>query len=154
LTADSRGVTGVELEDGRQVSSSAVVVTTGTFLNGLIHVGPDRRPAGRAGEPPSHALAESLKGFGFRWGRLKTGTPPRLDRRSIDFSRFTEERGDERPVPFSFLTAGISRAATPCYLLYTTDRVHALVRAHIHESPLYNGQIQGIGPRYCPSLED
>jgi tRNA uridine 5-carboxymethylaminomethyl modification enzyme len=154
LLHDANGITGVELEDGRVLWCSAVVVTTGTFLNGLIHIGPDQRPAGRAGEPPSQTLAESLKSLGFRWGRLKTGTPPRLDRRSIDFSRFPEERGDERPVPFSFLTEGISRNPTPCHVLYTTERVHALVRAHIHQSPLYNGQIQGIGPRYCPSLED
>src|SRR5262245_51937600 len=154
LVSGAGGITGVELEDGRAIACAAVVVTTGTFLNGLVHVGPDRKPAGRADEPPSRDLAESLKELGFRWGRLKTGTPPRLDRRSIDFSRFPEERGDAEPVPFSFLTAAVSRAAVPCHLLYTTERVHDLVRAHIGESPLYNGQIEGIGPRYCPSLED
>src|SRR6185369_51315 len=96
----------------------------------------------------------SLKSFGFSWGRLKTGTPPRLHRRSIDFSRFDEEPGDDPPVPFSFLSRDVSRPQLPCHIVYTTDRVHALVREHIGESPLFNGQIAGIGPRYCPSLED
>jgi tRNA uridine 5-carboxymethylaminomethyl modification enzyme len=154
VLADTSGVTGLELEDGRRFGCRSLVVTTGTFLNGLIHIGPEQRPAGRAGEPPSHELAESLKAFGFRWGRLKTGTPPRLDRRSIDFSVFQPEHGDERPVPFSFQTGRIDRPQIVCHLLYTTDRVHALVRANIDRSPLYNGQISGIGPRYCPSLED
>jgi tRNA uridine 5-carboxymethylaminomethyl modification enzyme len=147
-------VTAVELEDGRRITCGALVVTTGTFLNGLVHVGPEQRPAGRAGEPPSHALAESLKSFGFSWGRLKTGTPPRLDRRSIDFSLFAREEGDDPPVPFSFLSNGINRPQISCHLLHTTDRVHDLVRANIGQSPLFNGQISGIGPRYCPSLED
>ena len=117
--------------------------------------GREQRPAGRAGEPPSRDLAESLKSFGFRWGRLKTGTPPRLDRRSIDFSRVRPPgAGDDPPVPFSFTTDAIDRQQIACYLLHTTDRVHDLVRGNIAESPLFNGQIQGIGPRYCPSLED
>jgi tRNA uridine 5-carboxymethylaminomethyl modification enzyme len=153
LTSGDR-IAGLQLETGDIYSCGSLVVTTGTFLNGLIHVGPDRKPAGRAGEPPSTELAESLKGCGFRWGRLKTGTPPRLSRRSIDFSRFAEERGDEPAVPFSFLTEGIERRQIACHLLHTTDRVHDLVRQHIGLSPLYNGQIEGIGPRYCPSLED
>jgi tRNA uridine 5-carboxymethylaminomethyl modification enzyme len=147
-------VTGLVMEDGDECRCGALVVTTGTFLNGLIHVGTDRRPAGRAGEPPSRDLAESLKSFGFHWGRLKTGTPPRLHRRSIDFSRFVEEPGDDPPVPFSFLSSDVSRPQIPCHILHTTDHVHALVRAHISESPLFNGQISGVGPRYCPSLED
>jgi tRNA uridine 5-carboxymethylaminomethyl modification enzyme len=129
-------------------------VTTGTFLNGLVHIGPEQRPSGRAGEPPSHALAESIKSFGLEWGRLKTGTPPRLHRNSIDFSRFLEERGDEHPVPFSFQTARIDRPQIACHVLHTNEAVHDLVRSHISQSPLYNGQISGIGPRYCPSLED
>ena len=152
-THDSR-IAGIELETGEQYDCSALVVTTGTFLNGLVHIGPEQRPSGRAGEPPSHDLAESLKSFGFEWGRLKTGTPPRLDRRSIDFSRFAAERGDTPAVPFSFLTNSIDRPQIACHLLHTTDRVHDLVRANIGRSPLYNGQIHGIGPRYCPSLED
>src|SRR5262245_38305380 len=147
-------VVGLALEDGRAFRCRSLIVTTGTFLNGLVHIGRERRPAGRAGEPPSTALAESLKSFGFSWGRLKTGTPPRLDRRSIDFSRFREERGDEAPVPFSFETPRIDRDQIVCHLLHTTDRVHDLVRRNIEHSPLYNGQISGIGPRYCPSLED
>ena len=147
-------VAGVALEEGGRIGCRAVVVTTGTFLNGLIHVGPETRSAGRAGEPASHALAESLKSLGFRWGRLKTGTPPRLDRRSIDFSRFEPAPGDEPPVPFSFLTDAIDRPQVLCHLLHTTGRVGDLVRRHIGRSPLYNGQISGIGPRYCPSLED
>jgi tRNA uridine 5-carboxymethylaminomethyl modification enzyme len=147
-------VSGLELESGRQLSCRALVVTTGTFLNGLIHVGREQHAAGRAGEPASHVLADSLKALGFKWGRLKTGTPPRLDRRTIDFSRFRPEAGDEPPVPFSFTTGEIRREQIVCHMLHTTDRVHDMVRRHIGESPLYNGQITGIGPRYCPSLED
>jgi tRNA uridine 5-carboxymethylaminomethyl modification enzyme len=153
LVEDGR-VAGLALEDGDIYRCDALVVTTGTFLNGLVHVGPDQRPSGRAGEPPSRDLAESLKSFGFSWGRLKTGTPPRLHRRSIDFSKFSEEKGDDPPVAFSFLSGPIGRQQISCHLVHTTDRVHALVRAHIEQSPLYNGQISGIGPRYCPSLED
>ena len=153
-------VVGLSLEDGRQLRCKALVITTGTFLNGLIHIGPDRRPAGRAGEPPSQALAESLKSFGFQCGRLKTGTPPRLDRASIDFEGgqargvFHVEHGDEDPVPFSFSTSALPPNQISCWLLHTTAEVHQLVRQHIADSPLFNGQIQGIGPRYCPSLED
>ena len=154
ILADSGGITGLALESGETLRCRALVVTTGTFLNGLIHTGRDQQPAGRAGEPPSRELAESIKAIGFTWGRLKTGTPPRLHRDSIDFSRFQVERGDEPPVPFSFTTERIERTQIDCYLLHTTDRVHELVRAHIGESPLFNGQIKGIGPRYCPSLED
>jgi tRNA uridine 5-carboxymethylaminomethyl modification enzyme len=154
ILAGPAGITGMELDDGRRVSCRSLVVTTGTFLNGLVHIGPEQRPAGRAGEPPSRELAESLKGFGFRWGRLKTGTPPRLDRRSIDFSLFQEEHGDAHPAPFSFQTSNITRPQIRCHLLHTTERVHELVRANIDRSPLYNGQISGVGPRYCPSLED
>ena len=154
LLVEGGRVTGLALESGETYRCRAVVLTTGTFLNGLVHVGRDQRPSGRAGEPPSRDLAESIKSIGFNWGRLKTGTPPRLDRRSIDFSRFTVERGDDPPVPFSFTTDRIVRDQIDCYLLHTTERVHELVRRHIGESPLFNGQISGIGPRYCPSLED
>jgi len=153
LTTAGR-VSGLALESGECYGCRSIVITTGTFLNGFVHIGPEQRPAGRAGEPPSVDLAESLKAFGFRWGRLKTGTPPRLSRKSIDFSRFAEELGDTPPVPFSFQTGAIEREQVPCYLLHTTDRVHELVRRHIGQSPLFNGQIRGIGPRYCPSLED
>ena len=157
LIVERGRIAGVGLEEtdgGTPLRAGAVVVTAGTFLNGLIHLGPERRPAGRAGEPPSRLLAESLKALGLRWGRLKTGTPPRLDRGSIDFSRFDEARGDDPPVPFSFLTGRIDRPQIVCHHLHTTAAVHDLVRTHIAESPLYNGQITGIGPRYCPSLED
>ena len=154
ILTDGNRVVGLELEDGTSCRCGALIVTTGTFLNGLVHVGPEQRPAGRAGEPPSHALAESLKSFGFTWGRLKTGTPPRLSRASIDFSRFHQEHGDDPAVPFSFMTDRIEREQVACQVLYTTDRVHELVRGHIGLSPLFNGQIRGIGPRYCPSLED
>ena len=154
ILVENGRIAGLALEGGDVYRCDALVITTGTFLNGLVHVGTEQRPSGRAGEPPSRDLAESLKSFGFSWGRLKTGTPPRLHRRSIDFSRFEEQRGDDPPVPFSFLSRAIDREQIPCHLVHTTDRVHALVRAHISESPLYNGQIAGIGPRYCPSLED
>jgi len=153
-------ITGLAMEEGDAYACRALVVTTGTFLNGLIHVGDEQRPAGRADEPPSRELAESLKSIGFEWGRLKTGTPPRLDRGTIDFdaavarSHFAVEYGDDPPVAFSFLTAKIDRPQIACYLLHTNDRVRDLVRANISRSPLFNGQIRGVGPRYCPSLED
>lgn len=147
-------VTGLAFESGRTVSCGAIVVTTGTFLNGLVHVGDEQIPAGRAGEPPTRALADSLHACGFVMGRLKTGTPPRLDRRSLDLSRFPAERGDDPIVPFSFLSPPIEREQIVCHLLHTTKAVHDLVRHHIDRSPLFNGQIKGIGPRYCPSLED
>ena len=160
ILTDAGRVIGLELEDGGRLDCRALIITTGTFLNGLVHVGREQRPSGRHGEPPSRTLAESIRDLGFAMGRLKTGTPPRLHRRSIDFdgcvSRgvFVEEKGDVSPVPFSFeTTAAVSNRAS-CWLLHTTDRVHALVRDHVAESPLFNGQIRGIGPRYCPSLED
>ncbi|MEO7135519.1 MAG: tRNA uridine-5-carboxymethylaminomethyl(34) synthesis enzyme MnmG [Vicinamibacterales bacterium] len=159
LTENGR-ITGLELEDGRSLRCKSLVITTGTFLNGLVHVGRDQRPEGRAGEPPSKDLAKSIKALGFRWGRLKTGTPPRLARRSIDFVEgvkrgvFHVEHGDAEPLAFSFVATSTPINKAPCYLMHTNQRVHDLVRAHINESPLYNGQIAGIGPRYCPSLED
>ncbi len=153
-------VTGLALEGGDVYRAGAVVITTGTFLNGLIHVGPERTPAGRVGEPPSRELAESLKRLGLKTGRLKTGTPPRLDRASIDFDaavragHFQVEAGDDPPVPFSFETGRLQRSQIVCHLLHTNQLVHDLVRGNIGKSPLFNGQISGIGPRYCPSLED
>ncbi len=153
-------VVGLAMEDGDAYACRALVITTGTFLNGLIHIGTEQRPAGRVDEPPSSELAESLKAMEFDWGRLKTGTPPRLDRESIDFERqvergvFNVERGDDPPVLFSFLSPPVARPQIDCYLLHTNDRVRDLVRANIDRSPLFNGQIRGIGPRYCPSLED
>jgi tRNA uridine 5-carboxymethylaminomethyl modification enzyme len=153
-------IVGLALEGGDVIGCRALVITTGTFLNGLVHIGPEQRPAGRAGEPPSCELAESLKAFGFEWGRLKTGTPPRLDRSSINFDArvadgtFALEGGDAVPIPFSFLTGKIGRPQIDCHLIHTNDRVRDLVLANIDRSPLFNGQIRGIGPRYCPSLED
>ena len=153
-------ISGLALEDGRTYRCRSLIITTGTFLNGLVHVGREQRPSGRAGEPPSRDLAESIKDIGFKWGRLKTGTPPRLSRKSIDFEQqakrgvFHVEHGDQSPVPFSFMASEAPKNTADCYLLHTTDRVHELVRSHIGDSPLYNGQIAGIGPRYCPSLED
>ena len=153
-------VIGLSMEDGDVVKCRTLIVTTGTFLNGLIHVGDEQRPAGRHGEPPSRTLAESIRSRGFAMGRLKTGTPPRLHRNSIDFDAcvnaglFVEERGDDVPVPFSFETTTRLSNRARCWLLYTNDRVSDLVRKSIGKSPLYNGQISGIGPRYCPSLED
>ena len=160
VVIDAGRVAGLELEDGGRLECQALVITTGTFLNGLIHVGRDQRPAGRHGEPPSLALAESIRGLGLTMGRLKTGTPPRLHRRSIDFDgsvargEFLEERGDEVPVPLSFETRRRLRNQVSCWLLHTNEPVHDLVRDHVSDSPLFNGQIRGIGPRYCPSLED
>jgi tRNA uridine 5-carboxymethylaminomethyl modification enzyme len=154
ILTTSGQVSGLEFEDGGAVTCRALVVTTGTFLNGLVHVGDEQRPAGRADEPPTRQLADSLHGFGFTMGRLKTGTPPRLDRRTIDFSRFPAEHGDRPVVPFSFMSGRIEREQIACHLLHTNERVHGIIRASIGRSPLYNGQISGIGPRYCPSLED
>jgi tRNA uridine 5-carboxymethylaminomethyl modification enzyme len=153
-------VAGLAMEDGDRYQCDALVITTGTFLNGLIHVGPEQRPAGRHGEPPSQALAESIRSVGFEIGRLKTGTPPRLHRSSIDFDArvadgtFSVEAGDASPVPFSFTTTRRPTNRVSCWLLHTNDRIRDLVRDNISQSPLFNGQIQGIGPRYCPSLED
>jgi tRNA uridine 5-carboxymethylaminomethyl modification enzyme len=160
LALQGATVTGVSLVDGRAFSGRSVVVTTGTFLNGVIHVGDDRRPAGRVGEPPSVHLGEHLRALDFTVGRLKTGTPPRLSRASIDFvgavsaGVFHVEHGDEPAVPLSFLTPEAPRNAVVCWKLHSTSGSHAAVRRHIARSPLYNGQIQGIGPRYCPSFED
>jgi tRNA uridine 5-carboxymethylaminomethyl modification enzyme len=153
LTEDGR-VIGVELMDGRLLRAEAVVITTGTFLNGLIHVGARRFSAGRSGEPPSIKLAENLRELGFRISRLKTGTPPRLDARSIDFKAFEEQPGDEIPTPFSFTTRTITQRQISCHIGYTTQELHQTIRDNISRSPLYSGQITGVGPRYCPSIED
>ena len=145
---------GVELQDTRRLRGDAVVVATGTFLNGLIHTGRRTYTAGRAGEPASIELAESLRRLGFPVGRLKTGTPPRLDGRTIDWDSFAPQLADERPVPFSFATDSIEQPQITCYIGYTTEVLHKAIRANIHESPLYSGKIKGVGPRYCPSIED
>jgi len=164
-TADVRGPAadgrqlicrGIKLRDGRTVGAGAVIITTGTFLNGLIHCGEQQYPAGRSGEPPSVLLGESLKQLGLRGCRLKTGTPPRLDGRSIDWSRFAAQPGDADPTPFSFRTRQVAHAGSqvPCYIAYTTEETHRIIRENVHRSPMYSGQIKSIGPRYCPSIED
>jgi tRNA uridine 5-carboxymethylaminomethyl modification enzyme len=154
LVAHDGRAHGVELQDGRRFGAAAVVVATGTFLNGLIHAGRRTYAAGRAGEPASIELADALRRLGFPVGRLKTGTPPRLDGRTIDWDAFEPQPADEQPVPFSFSTESIDQPQVTCFIGYTTDAVHSAIRENLHESPLYSGQIKGIGPRYCPSIED
>jgi tRNA uridine 5-carboxymethylaminomethyl modification enzyme len=145
---------GLKLRDGRTVEASAIVITTGTFLNGLIHCGEEQYPAGRSGEPPSVLLGESLKRLGLRGCRLKTGTPPRLDGRTIDWSRFAEQPGDADPTPFSFRTTTLPQRQVSCHIAYTTPETLRIIRENVSRSPMYSGQIQAIGPRYCPSIED
>src|SRR5579883_1089957 len=147
-------VRGVQLRDGRALEADAVVVTTGTFLNGLAHIGEQKYSCGRSGEAPSNLLGDQLRSLGLEWKRLKTGTPPRLDGRTIDWSRFEVQHGDPDPTPFSFLTNKIDREQRPCYIGYTSSETHEILRSNISRSPLYSGQIEGIGPRYCPSIED
>ena len=147
-------VTGVELQDARRMGAKAVVVATGTFLNGLIHTGRQTYQGGRTGEPASVEFAEALKRLGLKVGRLKTGTPPRLDGRTIDWEAFEPQPPDERAVPFSFSTDHIRQKQLNCHLAYTTESVHQAIRANLHESPLYSGKITSVGPRYCPSIED
>jgi tRNA uridine 5-carboxymethylaminomethyl modification enzyme len=151
---DSRIARGIKLRDGRTVGAQAVIITTGTFLNGLIHCGEQTYPAGRSGEPPSQLLGESLKLMGLRGCRLKTGTPPRLDGRTIDWSRFELQPGDADPTPFSFRTRRIKQKQVPCYVAFTTPETHRIIQENVHRSPMYSGQIKSIGPRYCPSIED
>jgi tRNA uridine 5-carboxymethylaminomethyl modification enzyme len=147
-------VTGVILRDGRTITAQAVIVTTGTFLNGLAHVGASTYTCGRSGEAPSQMLGDQLRTIGLQWTRLKTGTPPRLDGRTIDWDQFEPQYGDKVPTPFSFLTRKLDRDQVPCYIAYTTDQTRKVVEESISRSPLYSGQIEGIGPRYCPSIED
>jgi len=159
LTTDNRRLTtirGIKLRDGRTVGAKAVVITTGTFLNGLIHCGEQQYPAGRSGEPPAVLLGEALKALGLRGCRLKTGTPPRLDGRSIDWSKFAVQPGDDDPTPFSFRTKRVAHhdKQVPCYIAFTTPETHRILRENLLRSPMYSGQIQSIGPRYCPSIED
>ncbi len=149
-------VLGVRLRDGRTVGAQAVIITTGTFLNGLIHCGEQQYPAGRSGEPAAVLLGEALKKLGLRGCRLKTGTPPRLDGRSIDWSCFAVQPGDADPTPFSFRTKRVAHhdSQVPCYIAWTTRETQRIIRENVHRSPMYSGQIQSIGPRYCPSIED
>jgi len=151
-----RIIRGILLRDGRRVSANAVIITTGTFLNGLIHCGEQQYPAGRSGEPAAVLLGEALKKLGLRGCRLKTGTPPRLDGRTIDWARFERQPGDLDPTPFSFRTRRVAHhdSQVPCYIAFTTEETHRIIRENVHRSPMYSGQIHSTGPRYCPSIED
>src|SRR5437879_5204200 len=153
IVADDR-VGGIRLADGRELSAAAVVITTGTFLRGLIHLGENNWPAGRVGEAPALGLSKSLERAGFRLGRLKTGTPPRLDGTTIDWSAVEMQPGDDPPEPFSVMTDKITTPQIQCGITRTTEATHAVIRANVHRSPMYSGQIQSRGPRYCPSIED
>src|SRR5436190_9967829 len=147
-------VDGLKLTDGRELGAVAVVLTTGTFLRGLIHVGEQQTPAGRMGEGPAIGLSLTLERLGFALGRLKTGTPPRLDGRTIDWASLQMQPGDDPPEPFSMLTERIENPQIQCGITRTTEATHAVIRANVHRSPMYSGQIQSRGPRYCPSIED
>lgn len=149
-----RRITGLRLRDGRILRAQAVIVTTGTFLNGLAHVGESKSECGRSGEAPSNLLGNQFRSLNLQWTRLKTGTPPRLDGRTIDWARFEPQPGDPHPTPFSFLTDRIEREQVHCHIAYTTPETHAAIQRSLARSPLYSGQIEGVGPRYCPSIED
>ncbi len=154
LIIEKNKVIGAELEDTRRFGADSVIVATGTFLNGKIHTGNKNYSAGRAGEPASIELAEAIKRLGFPVGRLKTGTPPRLDGRTIDWDAFEEQPADEKPVAFSFATEKIEQEQISCHVGYTNSALHEKIRGNLNKSPLYSGAIKGIGPRYCPSIED
>ena len=154
LIVEDGAAAGIVTADGRRVAAGAVVLTTGTFLRGLIHRGEERTPGGRHGEAPANGLSQRLLALNLRVGRLKTGTPARLDRHSIDWAALEMQPGDADPVPFSFLTTGIANPQIECGITTTTAATHALIRANLHRAPMYSGQIESVGPRYCPSIED
>lgn len=154
LVLDGNRVIGVEGASGQTYQAGAIVVTTGTFLNGLMHMGETKISAGRVGEAPSIGLSSSLRQFGLTLGRLKTGTPPRLDGRTINWGVCTPQEGDDPPLPFSTLTESITVPQISCYITETTPAVHDIIRNNLHRAPMYSGQIEGVGPRYCPSIED
>ncbi len=154
LIVENGRVSGLKLEDGRELRAAAVVLTTGTFLNGLIHLGETRTPAGRHGEAPAKGLSERLYNSGLAMGRLKTGTPARLDGRTIAWDRLASQPGDDPPVPFSFLTTAITTPQIACGVTETTPETHRIIRENLSRSPMYSGQIESVGPRYCPSIED
>jgi tRNA uridine 5-carboxymethylaminomethyl modification enzyme len=154
LITDNNVVKGVRLLSGEELSCSALIITTGTFLNGLIHIGKKQIPAGRIGEPAATHLSESLRQFNFEMGRLKTGTPPRIQRDSIQFDQMEEQWGDEKPFFFHPETTSCYLPQIACHITYTNEHVHNLIRGNLDQSPMYTGQIKGIGPRYCPSVED
>jgi tRNA uridine 5-carboxymethylaminomethyl modification enzyme len=151
---ENGSVVGVTTEAGETIRSGAVVLTTGTFLAGLIHIGDRKIPAGRVGEPPAHGVSGQLRAAGLKLGRLKTGTPARLDGRTIQWNGLEEQKGDPIPAPFSFLTDRITGPQVSCFITQTTKATHEAIVSNIHQSPLYSGQIEGTGPRYCPSIED
>ena len=154
LIVSNRRITGIKLRDGSQIPARSVVLTTGTFLRGLMHTGDSQTEGGRLGDQASNSMSDSLRSLGFTLGRLKTGTPPRLRRSSIDLSQLTEQPGDTPPQPFSFMTDSINRPQISCWMTATNEAVHDLIRANKERSPMFNGQIQSSGPRYCPSIED
>jgi tRNA uridine 5-carboxymethylaminomethyl modification enzyme len=154
LIVEDGAVAGIVTSTGERIAAGAVVLTTGTFLRGLIHIGEKKIPAGRIGEAPSVGLGERLYGLGLRMGRLKTGTPPRLDGRSIDYSALQVQHGDNPPMPFSFLTGTITTPQTVCHITHTTEATHRIIETNLARSPMYSGDIQSVGPRYCPSIED
>jgi tRNA uridine 5-carboxymethylaminomethyl modification enzyme len=154
IIVNQNGFEGVRLGDGSQVRAMACVLTTGTFLRGLMHTGDRRTSGGREGEPPAATLSESLRALGLRMGRLKTGTPPRVFRDSVDLSRLEEQPGDDPPAPFSYRTTRVELPQVPCHLTYTCEATHDVIRRNLSRSPLYGGVIEGVGPRYCPSIED
>lgn len=154
IVASGGRLTGVVTDQGERIDASAVIITSGTFLNGIIHVGLTHFPAGRAGEAAAERLSDCMRDFGFALGRLKTGTPPRLDRSSIDFARMTLQPGDNPPLPFSARTPRIEQPQVPCHLTYTSSETHQVIKDNLNRSPLYSGVIESVGPRYCPSIED
>jgi tRNA uridine 5-carboxymethylaminomethyl modification enzyme len=154
LAGDGARIAGVRLRDGRELRARATIITAGTFLNGLIHCGEQTYPAGRSGEPPAVHLGEALRALGLRAIRLKTGTPPRLDGRTVAWERFTVQPGDADPTPFSFRTRMLPQVQVPCYIAFTTAETRRLIAENVHRSPMYSGQIRAVGPRYCPSIED
>src|SRR6185437_13784403 len=151
---DDNAVAGVTLGDGRRLRAGAVVLTTGTFLRGLIHIGETKIPAGRVGEAPALGLSTRLYERGLRMGRLKTGTPPRLDGRTVRWEGLQVQPGDDPPRPFSFLTDKIATPQVVCHITHTTDATHAIIAGNLDRAPMYSGAIESVGPRYCPSIED
>ncbi len=154
LTVEDGAVTGIVTAGGRRLGAGAVVLTTGTFLRGLIHIGERKVPAGRINEAPALGLSDRLYGFGLRMGRLKTGTPPRLDGRTIRWDVLRVQKGDEPPQPFSFLTKSVTTPQVVCHITHTTEATHAIIAANLARAPMYSGDIRSVGPRYCPSIED
>ncbi|MEE9296318.1 MAG: tRNA uridine-5-carboxymethylaminomethyl(34) synthesis enzyme MnmG [Phycisphaerae bacterium] len=150
----THGITGVRLDDGRNIEASTVIITTGTFMRALMHCGKAQSSGGRVGERASFGLSAALESLGFELGRLKTGTPPRVLRDSIDYRGLQPQPGDEHPTPFSFVNTSIDQRQIDCWITYTNDRTHSVIRAHLHEAPMFSGQIKSRGPRYCPSIED